>query len=360
MLKNLADYLTQYDSAFHAFHYITLRAILSVITALFISFIFGSQIIRLLEKLRARQSIRSEGPQSHYSKAGTPTMGGVLIVISVIITTILWGDLNNRYLLIALVTIVAFATIGGADDMLKLKRQSSRGLSIQQKYFFQSLAGFLIAWVLYAGAQLPVETQLIVPFFKEVMIDLGPWFILLAYLTIVGSSNAVNLTDGLDGLAVMPAVLIAGALSVFAYASSHAGFAGYLAIPHIPMTGELVIFSASLVGAGLGFLWFNTYPAQVFMGDVGALALGSAIGLIAVLVRQEIVLLVMGGLFVVETISVIIQIISYRTTGQRVFRMAPLHHHFELHGWPEPRIIVRFWIITLMLVLAGLATLKIR
>lgn len=360
MLKQLAEYLTHYDTAFHAFQYITLRAIFGIVTALFISFIFGAQIIRLLQNLRARQNIRSEGPQSHYPKQGTPTMGGVLIVIAVILTTILWGDLSNRYLLIAIATTVAFAFIGAADDLLKLKRQSSRGLSMGQKYGLQSIAGLAIATLIYTSAQLPVETQLIVPFFKNVMIDMGPWFILLAYLTIVGSSNAVNLTDGLDGLAIMPAVLIAGALSVFAYASSHAGFADYLAIPHIPAAGELVIFSASVVGAGLGFLWFNTYPAQVFMGDVGALALGSAIGLMAVLVRQEIVLLIMGGLFVAETISVIIQIISYRITGQRVFRMAPLHHHFELHGWPEPRIIVRFWIVTLILVLIGLATLKIR
>lgn len=360
MLTWLAEYLTQYESAFNAFQYITLRAILSAMTALFISFIFGSYIIRLLQGLRARQTVRSEGPQSHYVKQGTPTMGGVLIVIAVMLSTILWGDLSSRYVWIALITIFIFALIGASDDLLKLKRQSSRGLSMGQKYLLQSIAGFSIAAALFTTAQLPVETQLIVPFFKEVMVDMGPWFILLAYLTVVGSSNAVNLTDGLDGLAIMPAVLIAGALSIFAYASSHAGFADYLAIPHIPMTGELVIFSASLVGAGLGFLWFNTYPAQVFMGDVGALALGSAIGLIAVLVRQEIVLLIMGGLFVMETISVIIQIISYRTTGQRVFRMAPLHHHFELRGWPEPRIIVRFWIITLILILVGLATLKIR
>ena len=360
MRKWLAEYLVQYESAFNAFQYITLRAIFSVITALFVSFIFGPMIIRMLQRLRVGQQIRAVGPESHYIKQGTPTMGGALIVVAVVLSTILWGDLNNRYLLIALATTLLFSIIGGLDDLLKIKNGSSRGLGAKQKFFLQSLVGLSIAAFIYMGVQSPVETQLIVPFFKGVIIDLGPWFILLAYLTIVGTSNAVNLTDGLDGLAIMPAVLIAGALSVFAYASSHAGFAAYLAIPHMPLAGELVVFSAALVGAGLGFLWFNTYPAQVFMGDLGSLALGSAIGLIAVLVRQEIVLVIMGGLFVVETVSVIIQVMSYRITGQRIFRMAPLHHHFELHGWPEPRIIVRFWIITLILVLIGLATLKIR
>ena len=360
MLKLLADYLSQYHSGFNVFEYLTLRAILGVLTALVISFVVGPVMIRRLSHYQIGQTVRDDGPQSHFSKAGTPTMGGALIVVAIAIATLLWADLGNRYIWIVLLVTLAFGVIGLVDDYRKLVLRDSRGLPARWKYFWQSLAGVGAALVLFYTSSMPAETQLIVPFFKDVAIDLGIFFVVLTYFVIVGTSNAVNLTDGLDGLAIMPTVLVGGALGMFAYLSGHAKFATYLAIPYLPGVGELTVFCGAIVGAGLGFLWFNAYPAQVFMGDVGALALGAALGVTAVIVRQELVLMIMGGVFVIETLSVILQVASFKLTGRRIFRMAPLHHHFELKGWAEPKVIVRFWIITVILVLVGLATLKLR
>ena len=361
MLLIFAEYLQQYHSGFSVFQYLTLRAILGTITALIISLLIGPAMIRKLVSYKIGQAIRDDGPQSHLSKAGTPTMGGALILVSVAISTLLWSDLSSDKVWIALIVTLLFGLIGGIDDYKKLLYGNSKGLSAKVKYFWQTFVGLGAAIVVYRMAELPMETTFIFPFVKDVMIPLG-WlsFVVLSYFVIVGSSNAVNLTDGLDGLAIMPTVMVAGALAVFAYVTGHIGFASYLGIPYIAGSGELTIFCGTIVGAGLGFLWFNTYPAQVFMGDVGALALGAALGIVAVLIRQELVLLIMGGVFVMETVSVIMQVASFKLTGKRIFRMAPLHHHFELKGWPEPRVIVRFWIITVILVLIGLASLKVR
>jgi phospho-N-acetylmuramoyl-pentapeptide-transferase len=318
-------------------------------------------MIRKLSHYQIGQSVRSDGPQSHLSKAGTPTMGGALILVAVTISTLLWADLSNRYVWITLLVTLSFGAIGWVDDYRKVVEKNSRGLPARWKYFWQSLFGVIAAVWLYQTASLPQETIFIIPIFKDYGWQLGAFgFVVLTYLVVVGSSNAVNLTDGLDGLAIMPTVMVAGALAIFAYLSGHVRFAEYLHIPYLPGAGELIVFCGALVGAGLGFLWFNTYPAQVFMGDVGALALGAALGIVAVIVRQELVLFIMGGVFVMETVSVILQVGSFKLTGRRIFRMAPLHHHFELKGWPEPRVIVRFWVITVVLVLVGLATLKIR
>ncbi|MGB0359794.1 MAG: phospho-N-acetylmuramoyl-pentapeptide-transferase [Endozoicomonas sp.] len=360
MLLWLADYLSQFHHGFGVFRYLTLRGILGVLTALAISLWLGPHFIRKLSFYQIGQSVRSDGPKSHLSKAGTPTMGGALILVCIAISTLLWADLSNRYVWVVLIVTGVFGAVGWVDDYRKVVEKNTRGLPARWKMFWQSVAGLGAAIFLYHTAPSATETTLIIPFFKNLAFDLGPFFIILAYLTIVGSSNAVNLTDGLDGLAILPTVMVASALAVFAYLSGHANFAQYLLIPAIPGAGELLVFCAAIAGAGLGFLWFNTYPAQVFMGDVGALALGAALGVIAVIVRQEIVLIIMGGVFVMETISVILQVSSYKLTGRRIFRMAPLHHHFELKGWPEPRVIVRFWIITIVLVLVGLASLKIR
>jgi len=360
MLLILTDYLQQYHSGFNVFQYLTLRAILGTLTALLISLWVGPGMIRRLTSYKIGQNVRDDGPESHLSKAGTPTMGGALILVAVAVSTLLWSDLQNRQVLVALSVTLLFGAIGFVDDFKKLSGGSSKGLSAKAKYFWQTVFGFGAAFFLYTSAEQPIETQLIIPFVKDVFIPLGWGFVLLTYLVIVGSSNSVNLTDGLDGLAILPTVMVAGALGVFAYVTGHVNFSAYLAIPYISGVGELVIFCGAIVGAGLGFLWFNTYPAQVFMGDVGALALGAALGVVAVLVRQELILLIMGGVFVMETVSVILQVASFKLTGRRIFRMAPLHHHFELKGWPEPRVIVRFWIITVVLVLIGLASLKIR
>ncbi|MGB5198689.1 MAG: phospho-N-acetylmuramoyl-pentapeptide-transferase [Sedimenticolaceae bacterium] len=360
MLIYLADYLAQFDRGFLVFRYITLRTILAVLTALTISFLVGPAMIRRLSRYNIGQTVRDDGPQSHLSKSGTPTMGGALILVAVAVATLLWANLGNRYVWIVLLTTLAFGAIGMWDDYRKLVLRDARGLAPRWKYLWQSLFGIAAALALYATAVLPAETQLQFPFFKDLVLNLGPMFVVLSYFVIVGSSNAVNLTDGLDGLAILPTVLVAGALAVFAYATGHVQIAAYLLIPHLPGVGELTVLCGALVGAGLGFLWFNAYPAQVFMGDVGALALGAALGTLAVAVRQEITLLIMGGVFVVETVSVMLQVASFKLTGRRIFRMAPLHHHFELKGWPEPRVIVRFWIITVILVLVGLASLKIR
>ncbi len=360
MLLYLTDYLMNFDSSFRVFQYLTMRAILGALTALIISFIVGPVMIRKLSRKNIGQSIREEGPESHYEKAGTPTMGGTLILVAIAVSTLLWADLESRYVWVVLLVTLGHGIIGFIDDYRKVMQGNSDGLSAKAKLFWQSVIAFGAALFLYMTAEIPAETQYIVPFFKNVIIDLGWFYVVMTYFVIVGSSNAVNLTDGLDGLAIMPTVMVAAALGVIAYLSGHVNFAEYLAIPYLPMSGELIVFCAALVGAGLGFLWFNAYPAMVFMGDVGALALGAALGIIAVLVRQEIVLVIMGGVFVVETISVIIQVTSYKWRGKRVFLMAPIHHHYELKGWPEPRIIVRFWIITVILVLIGLATLKLR
>jgi phospho-N-acetylmuramoyl-pentapeptide-transferase len=360
VLLYLTEWLSQIDSGFSVFRYLTLRAILAVLTALLISFFVGPPMIRRLRRYKIGQTVRDDGPQSHLSKAGTPTMGGALMLVAVGISTLLWSNLSNRYVWLVLLVTLSCGVIGMVDDYRKLVLKDPRGLAARYKYFWQSVVGLVAAVYLFAIAQAPAETALLIPYLKEVSIQLGPWSILLTYLVIVGSSNAVNLTDGLDGLAVLPTVLVAGALGVFVYAAGHVDFAGYLKIPNIPGVGEVVVFCGALVGAGLGFLWFNTYPAQVFMGDVGALALGAALGIVAVVARQELVLLIMGGVFVAETLSVMLQVASFKLTGKRIFRMAPLHHHFELKGWPEPRVIVRFWIATVILVLIGLASLKIR
>jgi phospho-N-acetylmuramoyl-pentapeptide-transferase len=360
MLLYLAEYLAGFYTAFNVFQYLTLRAILGVLTALLISFAVGPVMIRRLSTYQIGQQVRNDGPQSHFSKAGTPTMGGALILVAVAVATLLWADLSNRFVWIVLLFTLLFGVIGWVDDYKKLVLRNSDGLAGRYKYVWQSVLALLVGLSLFLSAEVPAETQLIVPLFKNVVVDLGWWYLLLVYLVVVGSSNAVNLTDGLDGLAIMPTVMISGALAIFAYATGNSVFAHYLAIPYIPGVGEMVVFCGAMVGAGLGFLWFNAYPAQVFMGDVGALALGAALGMLAVVVRQELVLFVMGGVFVVETVSVILQVALFKLTGRRIFRMAPLHHHFELKGWPEPRVIVRFWIITVMLVLVGLATLKIR
>ena len=360
MLTWLMQALTAYDAGFAVFQYITLRGILSAGTALTISLLVGPWMIHRLDALQIGQAVRTDGPQSHLSKSGTPTMGGALIIVAIVAATLLWGDLSNRYVWSALLALIAFGAVGWVDDYRKVVERDSRGLPARWKYFWQSLIGFAIASYLFLTAEVSAETALYVPFFKDIALPMGYLFIPFSYFVIVGSSNAVNLTDGLDGLAILPTVMVATGLGTIAYLTGHTNFADYLNIPYLEGSGELVIFCGAIAGAGLGFLWFNTYPAMVFMGDVGALALGAALGVVAVAIRHEIVLVIMGGIFVLETLSVIIQVASFKLTGKRVFRMAPIHHHFELKGWPEPRVIVRFWIITVMLVLFGLATLKLR
>ena len=360
MLLYFADYLMSFDSAFRVFHYLTFRAILGALTALAISLLFGPAMIRKLTRKNIGQSIRELGPESHYEKKGTPTMGGAMILVAIAVSTLLWADLSNHYVWVILLVTLGYGIVGFVDDYRKVIKQNSDGLSAKAKYFWQSVIGLAAAIFLYYSAETPAETQLIMPFFKDVVFNMGWFYVVLTYFVIVGTSNAVNLTDGLDGLAIMPTVMVAGGLGIFAYLSGHAAFASYLAIPFLAHSGELIVFCSALIGAGLGFLWFNAYPAMVFMGDVGALALGAALGVLAVVVRQELVLALMGGIFVLETVSVLLQVASFKLTGRRIFRMAPLHHHFELKGWPEPRIIVRFWIITVVLVLIGLSSLKIR
>jgi phospho-N-acetylmuramoyl-pentapeptide-transferase len=355
--------LNQYVTSFHALnvlHFLSFRAILAALTSLLFSLGFGPLVIRKLQSLQMGQVVRDCGPQSHLSKAGTPTMGGLLIILSIIVGVCLWANLTNKYLLYLLFTLVGFGLIGWADDYLKVCRKNSKGLSARQKIFWQSIVTLIVVVFLYKTTQTPAETQLVIPFFKSVMVQLGPWYVLWTYFVIIGSSNAVNLTDGLDGLAILPTVLVVAALGVFTYVTGNSHFAHYLIIPYIPGVGECTIFCGAIVGAGLGFLWFNAYPAQVFMGDVGALALGAVLGLLSIIVRQELVLVIMGGVFVLEAVSVMLQVGSYKLRKKRIFKMAPIHHHFELKGWPEPKVIVRFWIITFVLVLIGLATLKLR
>jgi phospho-N-acetylmuramoyl-pentapeptide-transferase len=360
MLLWLFEKLAEFNTGFNVFGYITLRSILSAMTALLLSLLLGPAFIRRLVRKQVGQPVRELGPESHFSKAGTPTMGGALILFSIVLSTLLWSDLDNRYVWLVLLATLAFGLIGWLDDYKKLVLQDSKGLAARWKYLWQSVFGIMIAVFLYMTADTPVATELIVPFFKGVAIPLGIFYVVTTYFMVVGFSNAVNLTDGLDGLAIMPSVFLAAALGIFAYVAGHSVFSGYLAMPYIPGAGELAIFCGALGGAGLGFLWFNTYPAQIFMGDIGALSVGAALGLIAVIVRQELVFILMAGVFVMETASVMLQVASFKLTGKRIFRMAPIHHHFELKGWPEPRVIVRFWIISVILVLAGLATLKIR
>lgn len=360
MLLWLADYLAQYYKGFHVFNYLTLRAMLSILTALTIAIWFGPKMIDYLRRLKVGQAVRTDGPQTHLVKSGTPTMGGALILVAIGVSTLLWSNLSNPYVWIVLGVMVVFGAVGWVDDYRKVVEKNPRGLPAKWKYLWQSVGGLAAAVSLYYLAKTPIETTLIFPFFKDLVLPLGVFYILLTYLVIVGSSNAVNLTDGLDGLAIMPTVMVAGALAIFAYLSGNIKFADYLHIPYVAGSGELVIICGSIVGAGLGFLWFNAYPAEVFMGDVGALALGAVLGVIAVIVRQEIVLFIMGGVFVMETVSVMLQVGSYKLRGKRVFRMAPIHHHYELKGWPETKVVIRFWIISFMLVLLGLTTLKLR
>lgn len=360
MLLWLAEYLTQYHSGFAVVQYLSLRAIFAVITALSVALFLGPKVIRKLRKYQIGQTIRDDGPKSHLSKAGTPTMGGALILLSITVSTLLWGNLENKYVWLTLLVTLAFGVIGWIDDYRKVVEKNSRGLPARWKYFWQSALAIVAAVYMFVTAPSSAETSLIIPFFKDVIIELGIFYIVLSYFVIVGASNAVNLTDGLDGLAILPTVMVGAALGLCAYFAGNVNYSDYLSIPYVIGAGELAVFSGALVGAGVGFLWFNTYPAQVFMGDVGSLALGAALGMMAIITRQEIVFFIMGGIFVAETVSVILQVGSFKLTGKRIFRMAPLHHHYELKGWPEPRVIVRFWIVTLLLVLAGLATLKIR
>ena len=362
MLLMLAQWLGQDVRAFNVFGYITLRTVLAAMTALMISFVAGPRVIRWLAAKKIGQAVRTDGPQTHLVKSGTPTMGGVLILIAIAITTLLWGDLTNRYVWVVLIVTLGFGAIGWYDDWKKVVYRDPKGLASRWKYFWQSVIGVMVAVYLGLSATLPAQTELIVPFFKTVAYPLGIiGFMVLTYFVVVGTSNAVNLTDGLDGLAIMPAVMVAAALAIFAYVAGNAVYAKYLFVPYIPGAGELCIFLGAMAGAGLGFLWFNAYTAEVFMGDVGALAIGGALGTVAVIVRQEIVLAIMGGVFVAETLSVAAQVIYFKLTGgKRIFRMAPLHHHYELGGWKETQVVVRFWIITIMLVLFGLSTLKLR
>ncbi|HSF48987.1 MAG TPA: phospho-N-acetylmuramoyl-pentapeptide-transferase [Burkholderiales bacterium] len=362
MLLALSQWLAQDIRAFNVFGYITLRAVLASMTALVISFVVGPAMIRKLTAYKIGQAVRDDGPKTHLSKAGTPTMGGALVLVSVAVTTLLWADLANRFVWVVLVVTLGFGAVGWIDDYRKVVHRNPKGLSAKAKFLWQSVIGLSAALFLaFSATKLPAQTTFIVPFFKQVAYPLGVvGFVMMTYFVIVGASNAVNLTDGLDGLAIMPTVMVGAALGVFAYVAGNAVFSKYLGFPYIPGAGELTVFCAALAGAGLAFLWFNAYPAEVFMGDVGALSLGAALGVIAVIVRQEIVLFIMGGVFVVETLSVVLQVVSFKLTGRRIFRMAPLHHHYELKGWKENQVVVRFWIITMMLVLVGLSTLKLR
>jgi len=362
MLLELSLWLGQDIRAFNVFGYITLRTVLAAMTALLISFVFGPPLIRWLTAKKIGQAVRDDGPKSHLTKAGTPTMGGALILIAIVVTILLWGDLRNHYVWVTLLVTLGFGAVGWVDDWRKVVYRDPKGLASRWKYLWTSLVALAAALVLAATATEPAQTELIVPFFKAIAYPLGLFgFVTLSYLVINGTSHAVNLTDGLDGLAIMPTVMVSGALAVFAYVAGHTGFSQYLGVPYIAGAGELAVFCGAICGAGLGFLWFNAYPAEVFMGDVGALALGAALGTVAVIVRQEIVLFIMGGLFVAEALSVMVQVLYFRASGgKRIFRMAPLHHHYELGGWKETQVVVRFWIITLMLVLFGLSTLKLR
>ena len=360
MLLYLTSYLAKFESGFGVFHYLTMRAILSALTALALSFIIGPRMIARLTLNQVGQPVREFGPSSHLPKAGTPTMGGALIITAIVFSTVMWADLENRFIWVVLFVTLAFGAIGYVDDYKKLVLRNPAGLSARQKLFWQSSAAALAAVALYLMATDEAATSLLIPYFKDLALPLGMFQVAVTFLFIVGFSNAVNLTDRLDGLAIMPTVLVGGALGVFAYVTGNVNFSGYLGIPYISGSGEILVFCAAMAGAGLGFLWFNTYPAQVFMGDIGALSLGAALGVVAVVVRQEIILAIMGGVFVVETVSVIIQVGYFKMTGRRVFLMAPIHHHFEKLGWTESQVVIRFWIVAVILALIGLSTLKLR
>ena len=361
MFEYLGTALVSIDPGFDVLRYLTVRTIGGTITALLISIFLGPIIISFLKSMQFEQFVRDDGPKSHYKKTGTPTMGGLIILSSLIISTLLWADLGNRYIWVVLFVTIGFSIIGFFDDYLKIKFKNSKGLSSIQKILFQSFIAFLAVAYLYYSAEIIPEISFIVPFFKDAILPMSPFlFIFIGMFVLVGSSNAVNLTDGLDGLAILPSVLIGGALGLIAYAMGNQLVSDYLYLPHLPLSGELIVFCGALIGSGIGFLWYNTYPAQIFMGDIGSLALGAILGILAIILRHELVFAIMAGVFVVETLSVAIQVISYKTRGKRVFLMAPIHHHYELKGWPEPKIIVRFWIITLVLILIALATLKLR
>ncbi len=360
MLYTLLSHLADYWSPLRVFQYITMRGIMAALTALILSIGFGPAFIRLLQKQQIGQFVRNDGPESHLSKQGTPTMGGVLIIFGILVATLLWADLSNFDIWIVLFVLLSFGAVGFLDDYKKVIKKQSLGLRAKEKYLYLTIAGLIASCALHFTAKTEADTALLIPYFKDLAIPLGILFIPFSYLVIVGASNAVNMTDGLDGLAIMPTIMVGGALGIFAYIAGNVIYSDYLALPFVDGAGELLIVCAAIVGAGLGFLWFNTYPALVFMGDVGALALGGVLGVIAVIVRQELVFFIMSGVFVVETLSVILQVGSYKLRKKRLFRMAPIHHHFELKGWPEPRVIVRFWIFTFILVLIGLASLKLR
>lgn len=360
MLVSLAEYLVKYYSCFNVFSYLTFRAIISLLTSLCLSLWLGPRMIAHLQDISFGQVVRKDGPESHFIKRGTPTMGGIMIMTTITTSVLMWADLSNPYVWFVLFVLLGYGVIGLIDDYRKVARKDTDGLVARWKYFWLSLIAMIVSFAMYFLGYGTQATALIVPFFKDVSPQLGILYLLLAYFVIIGTSNAVNLTDGLDGLAIMPTVLVASGFALVAWATGNINFAGYLHIPYLRYAGELVIMCTAIVGAGLGFLWFNTYPAQVFMGDVGSLALGGALGTIAILLRQEFLLFIMGGVFVIETLSVILQVGSFKLRGYRIFRMAPIHHHYELKGCPEPRVIVRFWIVSLMLVLIGLATLKVR
>ena len=361
MFEYLGTVLVSVDPGFDVLRYLTVRTIGGTITALLISILMGPLIISFLKSMQFEQFVRKDGPKSHLEKSGTPTMGGLLILSSLIISTFLWADLGNRYIWVVIGVTLGFSVIGFFDDYLKIKNKSSDGLTSKQKILFQSLVSLVAMSYLYSSAEILSEISFIVPFFKDLILPMTPFlFIFTGTFVLVGSSNAVNLTDGLDGLAILPSVLIGGALGLIAYAMGNQLISDYLYLPHLPLSGELIVFCGALIGSGIGFLWYNTYPAQVFMGDIGSLSLGAILGILAIILRHELVFAIMAGVFVIETLSVAIQVISYKIRGKRVFLMAPIHHHYELKGWAEPKIIVRFWIITLVLILIALATLKLR
>ncbi|MBU4320642.1 MAG: phospho-N-acetylmuramoyl-pentapeptide-transferase [Thermodesulfovibrionales bacterium] len=360
MLYSLLYSLHDWFSPFNVFRYITFRTALAVLTAMLITFIIGPKVIKRLRKFSITQQIRDDGPQTHLGKTGTPTMGGVLIIISILVTILLWGDLTNKYILMMIFSLVGFGTIGFIDDYLKVVRRDSKGLRGCYKFGAQALLALAISMFIYMNPKDPYNDVLSIPFFKKWLFDLGWFYVPFSIVVIVGSSNAVNLTDGIDGLAVGLVGIAVLATGILVYISGNFKFSQYLQVLYIPGTGELTVFCGAILGASLGFLWYNSYPADVFMGDVGSLSLGGVLGTLAVITKQEIVLAVVGGIFVIETLSVVFQVASFKLTGKRMFRMAPIHHHFELKGWPEPKVIVRFWIVGIMLALLSLATLKLR
>lgn len=360
MLYHLLYPLRDTFAVFNVVRYISFRTAYATLTALALSFILGPWLISMLERMGIGQNIREEGPQAHFKKAGTPTMGGILILVCVVVPTLLWARLDNPYIMVTLVVTLAYGTIGFVDDYIKMMRRRNLGLKAKYKFSAQVVVGLMLGAFLVFFHVDHFETRVTIPFFKNLLFDMGWFYIFFVMLVIVSTSNAVNLTDGLDGLAIGPTLVATATYMVVIYLAGHAKFADYLQIVFVKGAGELTVFCGALIGAGLGFLWFNAYPATVFMGDMGSLSLGAALGTVAVISKHEMLLLIVGGIFVIETLSVIIQVVSFKLTGRRVFQMAPLHHHFELKGWPEPKIIVRFWIISIILALLSLSTLKLR